>query len=62
MADVYKVDQTSKVLASTLKAQKATSWSLPTWVWVVLILCVVFWGRKAWNEIALKNKMGRYKM
>ncbi|KAL7412994.1 hypothetical protein BDY24DRAFT_70664 [Mrakia frigida] len=62
MADVYKVDQTSKVVAKAVKDQQSSTWSLPTWVWVVLIVCVGFWGRKAWNEIALKNKMGRYKM
>jgi CDP-diglyceride synthetase len=55
------VDQTLKTLQSASRAGKA-SWSLPTWLWTVLVLFAGFWAIKAYNAIAFKNKQGRYKL
>lgn len=58
------VDQTLKTLKTAAKHSSSSSaeWSLPTWLWTVLVLFAGFWAMKAYTAIAFKNKQGRYKL
>ena len=55
------VDQTLKTLR-TASSQSGQGWSLPTWLWTVLVLFGGFWAFKGYNVLAFRNKQGRYKL
>lgn len=59
------IDDDQRVpLAKRPPPTSSFSWaaSLPSWVWLVLAVAVVYWTHRAWRALRLRGKVGKYKM